>query len=171
MSKGYTHIYTGNGKGKTTAAFGVVLRSIMIDKKVYVGQFIKGMKYSETKLENTFTNLKIEQYGVECFIDSEPLEDDFKRALLGYNYALNALKSCKFDLIVLDEIFIAYFYKMISKDQIINLIESKCQSTELILTGRYCPKELYEFADLVTEMTEVKHYYSEGVLSREGIDC
>lgn len=170
MNKGYVHIYTGNGKGKTTAAFGVALRTLMIEKKVYVGQFIKGMKYSETKLERVLANLEIEQYGIECFIDKDPTEEDNNRALIGYEKALKNVKSTNYDLIILDEIFIAHFYKMITIDQIIELIKNKNEEVELILTGRYCPEEIYLYADLVTEMKEIKHYYQKGVLSREGID-
>jgi len=170
MSKGYVHIYTGNGKGKTTAAFGVALRTLMIGKKVYVGQFIKGMKYSETKLEKVLDGILVEQYGVDCFIDKEPVEDDYKRALEGYDKALKIVGEGLYDLVILDEIFIAHYYKMITSEQIINLIKNKNEKIELILTGRYCIPELYRYADLVTEMKEIKHYYEQGVLSREGID-
>ncbi len=171
MSKGYVHIYTGNGKGKTTAAFGVVIRMLMSDKWVYVGQFIKGMKYSETRLENFFDQLKIVQYGLDCFIEKDPTEEDFNRANEGFQEALKAVEDPEHNLVVLDEIFIAHYYKMLTLDQLKELIVKKAPSVELIMTGRYCPEELYDFADLVTEMTEVKHYYEKGVLSREGVDC
>ena len=171
MNRGYVHIYTGNGKGKTTAAFGVALRMVMIGKHVYIGQFIKGMKYSETKLEDYFDLITIKQYGLDCFIDKDPTAEDFTRAKEGFEMALSAVKDKKNQLVILDEIFIAYFYKMLTLEQLIQLINEKHPLVELILTGRYCPKELYEHADLVTEMLEIKHYYTQGVLSREGIDC
>lgn len=171
MSKGYVHIYTGNGKGKTTAAFGVVLRMTMIGRQVYVGQFVKGMKYSETKLSEYFDTMSIEQYGLDCFIETAPKDEDFKRAQEGFDKALKAVKNSQYGLVVLDEIFIAHYYKMLSTKDLIRLISEKADSVELILTGRYCPEELYEYADLVTEMTEIKHYYKKGVLSREGVDC
>lgn len=171
MSKGYVHIYTGNGKGKTTAAFGVVLRMTMTGQPVYVGQFVKGMKYSETKLTEYFSTLTVEQYGLDCFIETTPKDEDFDRAKDGFNKALAAVKDTQYGLVVLDEIFIAHHYKMLATEDLIRLIEEKADSVELILTGRYCPEELYEYADLVTEMTEVKHYYKQGVLSREGVDC
>jgi cob(I)alamin adenosyltransferase len=171
MSKGYVHLYTGNGKGKTTAAFGVVVRMLMSDKRVYVGQFIKGMKYSETRLEDFFDQIEIVQYGLDCFIENDPTEEDFKRAEIGFREALRAVGNPKNDLVVLDEIFIAHYYKMLSLEQLQELIVKKAPSVELIMTGRYCPEDLYDSADLVTEMTEIKHYYKQGVLSREGVDC
>jgi cob(I)alamin adenosyltransferase len=157
MSKGYTHIYTGNGKGKTTAAFGVAVRMLMIGKRVYVGQFIKGMKYSETRLTEYFETLTCEQYGLECFIEKDPEPEDFERAKEGYRRALEIVTGGKFDLVVLDEIFIAYYFKMLSEIDIVRLIDQKHEATELILTGRYCPEGLYNHADLVTEMKEIKH--------------
>ena len=141
MNKGYVHIYTGNGKGKTTAAFGVVLRMIMTGQKVYVGQFIKGMKYSETKLSEYFLTLTIEQYGLNCFIDTKPKDEDFERARNGFDQALKAVKNTQYGLVVLDEIFIAYYYKMLTTKDLIQLIKEKADSVELILTGRYCPED------------------------------
>lgn len=170
MNKGYVHIYTGNGKGKTTAAFGVAVRSLMCDKKIYVGQFIKGMKYSETQLVDYFENIFVEQYGKDCFIKNAPTKADIKLVVDGYDKALKIVSEGKYDLVILDEIFIAYYYKMISLEQLIDLIKVKNHKVELILTGRYCPEELYDYADLVTEMKEIKHYYNQGVLSRKGID-
>jgi len=170
MDKGYVHIYTGNGKGKTTAAFGVAVRSLMCDKKIYIGQFIKGMKYSETQLGDYFKNITIEQYGKDCFIKNAPTKDDIKLVVDAYDKALKIVSSNNYDLVILDEIFIAHYYKMINLNQLIDLIKSKSPTVELILTGRYCPEELYEYADLVTEMIEIKHYYNQGVLSRKGID-
>jgi len=100
MDKGYVHIYTGNGKGKTTAAFGVALRSLMAGKQVYVGQLVKGMKYSEVALENLVDNLKVEQYGLDCFIEKDPTEEDTARARQGYLKALEIVKSSRYDLVI-----------------------------------------------------------------------
>lgn len=171
MNRGYVHIYTGNGKGKTTAAFGVVLRTLMCDRPVYVGQFVKGMKYSETRLEAKVEGLTVEQYGLDCFIDHDPAEADRERAEAGYFRALEVVRAGTHALVVLDEIFIALYYGLLSEDKVAHLIAEKAEQVELILTGRYCPESLYEKADLVTEMLEIKHYYSKGVLSREGVDC
>lgn len=140
MEKGYMHIYTGNGKGKTTAAFGLALRAAMSGKKVYIGQFIKGMAYEETKCSEFIPEIKIEQYGTECFIDRKPDDADKKRAKDGLELCREALSNGKYDV-------------------------------EVILTGRYASDKLIEMADLVSEIKEIKHYYSQGVLSRKGIDC
>ena len=171
MDKGFVHIYTGDGKGKTSAAFGVALRTRMCGSKVYVGQFVKGMKYSETRLAELVDRLEVEQYGCECFIDRLPDAQDIKRADEGLERAIDVLVSDAFELVILDEIFIAHYFGLLTSEQIQEVIRAKPPRTELILTGRYCPESLFEYADLVTEMREIKHYYQQGVLSREGIDC
>lgn len=169
--KGYIHVYTGNGKGKTTAAFGVALRSLLNDKKVYVGQFIKGMKYSETAIENYFDTIKIEQFGDGCFINRKPSEEDKIMAENGLSKIKSILTSSEYDLVILDELTIALYFKLISLKDVIDILKSKREEVEVIITGRFCPQELIDLADLVTDMTEVKHYYTQGVLSRKGIDC
>jgi len=171
MEKGYTHIYTGNGKGKTTAAIGLAVRSLCIGKKVYIGQFIKDMAYNETKLVNKFDNLTIEQLGCGCFIDRDPTKEDEILASNGLKHCAKILKSGKYDLVILDEITIAVYFKLIKSSDIILALKQKYPSTEVILTGRYASKDLIVYADLVTEMKEIKHYYTtQGVLSRDGID-
>lgn len=167
---GYIHIYTGNGKGKTTAAFGVAIRAAMAGKKVYIGQFVKGMKYSETKIENYLENIKIEQYGETCFLENDPEPIDVERAKKGVEKILSIYKE-DYDLVILDEVFIAHYLKLMTLDELNLLMDKKPEETELIMTGRYCDESLYEKADLITEMKEIKHYYKQGVLSREGIDC
>lgn len=167
---GYIHIYTGNGKGKSTAAFGLALRATMAGKKVYIGQFVKGMKYSETKVEAFIDNIKIEQFGETCFIENDPEPIDRERAKIGIDKILKVYEE-DYDLVILDEVFIAHYLKLMTLEEINLLIDRKPKEIELVLTGRYCDTSLYEKADLVTEMTEIKHYYKQGVLSREGIDC
>lgn len=171
MSKGYMHIYTGNGKGKTTAAFGLALRAACAGKKVYIGQFVKDMKYSETKIVDFMSNIVIEQLGDGCFISKDPTERDCLIAKEALEKCANILKSEFYDLVILDEINIALYYNLIDVDQVITALEDRRKSIEVVLTGRYAPEKLIEMADLVTEMKEIKHYYTQGVLSREGIDC
>lgn len=171
MEKGYVHVYTGKGKGKTTAAFGLAVRALCAGKKVYIGQFVKDMKYSETKLIEYFNRLEIEQLGKGCFVFEDPKEEDIKAAKDGLKKIEGILKEGKYDVVVLDEATIAVYFKLFSTEDLINTIKKRKNSIEVIVTGRYAEKELIEFADLVTEMKEVKHYYTEkGVLSREGID-
>lgn len=171
MEKGYIHVYTGNGKGKTTAAFGLALRAAMAGKKVYIGQFVKGMAYSETKCTDYIAGIEIEQYGTTCYIDRNPDEEDVQRAKQGLEKCRAMLASGTFDVVILDEIFIAIYFKLLNDDEVLEVLKGKAESVEVVLTGRYASGALMEAADLVTEMREIKHYYTQGVLSREGIDC
>jgi len=170
MEKGYIHIYTGNGKGKTTAAFGLAVRALLSGKNVFIGQFVKDMKYNETKLEEHFDNIVIKQLGNGCFINREAGSDDIIAATEGLKECRDILLSGKYDIVVLDEITIALYFKLFSVTDVIDILKNKFYGTEVVLTGRYAPKELIDIADLVTEMVEVKHYYTQGVLSRNGID-
>lgn len=171
MEKGYIHIYTGNGKGKTTAAFGLALRAAMAGKKVYIGQFIKGMAYEETKCTNLIPEIKIEQYGIGCIFDRKPDGEDMERAKAGLKRCQYALSNGEFDVVIMDEITIAVYLNILTDEQVISTIKQKNQKVEVILTGRYASNRLIEIADLVSEIKEIKHYYNQGVLSRKGIDC
>lgn len=170
MEKGYIHIYTGNGKGKTTAAFGLALRAVFAGKKVYVGQFVKSMKYNETKFQSICDSIEIEQLGRGCFIDKNPEKIDIEMAEQGLQHCLEKMKSEKFDVVILDEVTIATYFNLLSVDSVLDFMQQKPEHVELVITGRYAPDALIEKADLVTEMREVKHYYTQGVLSRDGID-
>ena len=171
MGQGYVHIYTGNGKGKTTAAFGLAIRAACSGKNVYIGQFVKDMKYNETKIENYLSLITIEQLGNGCFINQLPTEQDKNVARLALEKCAKILKEGKYDLVVLDEINIAIYYKLFNVEAVIDALEKRDKRVEVVLTGRYAPELLINKGDLVTEMKEIKHYYREGVLSREGIEC
>lgn len=170
MKKGYIQVYTGNGKGKTTAALGLALRAICSDKKVYFGQFIKGMDYSELKAKDLLPNLNIVQFGKECFIFNEPSKEDIRVAKEGLETVKKVLSKGEYDVVVLDEINIALYYKLFSIQEVCDAINNRAYHVEVICTGRYAPKEIIELADLVTEMKEIKHYYTQGVNAREGIE-
>lgn len=171
MTKGYVHLYTGNGKGKTTAAFGLAIRAAMAGKNVYIGQFVKDMQYSETKIQDIVKNIVIEQLGKGCFIYESPKQKDIDAAKEGLKKSSQALSSGEFDVVILDEITIGLYFKLFEIEDVLEIIRNRNSKVEVVMTGRYAPDELYEIADLVTEMREVKHYYeTEGVLSREGID-
>ncbi len=170
MDKGYIHLYTGNGKGKTTAALGLSLRAVCAGKKVYVGQFVKGMKYSETKAEEYLPNFEMHQFGRNCFIYNEPTEEDIEVARDGLERCKEMLSKGEHDIVVLDELNIALYYKLFPVVEVIEMLENKAPKVEVIITGRYAPEELIEIADLVTEMKEIKHYYQKGVKAREGIE-
>lgn len=168
--KGYLHVYTGNGKGKTTAAFGLVLRALCAGKKVYVGQFIKGMKYNEVEVVEKFDGVTIDQYGQDCMIHRSPDQADVHRAQIGLDKIKDILTTGKHDVVVLDEVTIALYYKLIDERQLLDIIKARADHVEVVVTGRYATDGLIQEADLVTEMKEVKHYYKAGVLSRNGID-
>jgi len=170
-SKGYIHVYTGNGKGKTTAALGLALRAVGAKKKVFFAQFIKGIIYSEIEAIQKFVpGITIKQYGLGCFIIEKPTEADIHAALRGLVEVTDILKSGKYDVIVLDEATIALHYQLFSIDEFLDILKKKNPKTEIVVTGRYAPQELIEMADLVTEMNEVKHYYTKGVEARKGIE-
>jgi len=169
--KGYIQVYTGNGKGKTTAAFGLALRAVGAGKKVFIAQFVKGKEYAESEaLTNTYPEVIVKQYGRGCFIVKQPEEEDVKAARRGLLEAERIITEGKYDMIVLDEATIAIYYKLFSTDELINLLKKKKEETEIIITGRYAPRELIDLADLVTEMKEVKHYFEKGVNARKGIE-
>ena len=168
--KGYIHLYTGNGKGKTTAAFGLAVRALCAGKSVFIGQFVKSMKYNETAIENIFERLDIRQFGQGCFIAREPEEADIQAARKGLEECRRHLVEGKYDVVILDELTIALYYSMLSIGEVTETLRQRHPRTEIVITGRYAPKELIDLADLVTEMREIKHYYTHGVLSRNGID-
>lgn len=171
MGKGYVHVYTGNGKGKTTAAIGLAIRAIGAGKKVYMGQFVKSMEYNELKALKAYReSMDIESFGNGCFITNVPEEKDINAAKKGIERIRYILQSGQYDVVILDEMNIAVLYHLINLEDLEEIIDQKPDEVELIITGRYASKRIIEKADLVTEMKEIKHYYNKGVLSRDGID-
>lgn len=165
------HVYTGNGKGKSTAAFGLAVRALGAGKKVFVAQFVKDMKYSECFLEEYFPeDIKIEQWGASCLLDREPTGEDYSRAKEGLERCVGVLQSGIYDVVVMDELNIALYLKLLTIDEVLEALKHRTDKHEVIITGRYAPSELIGIADLVTEMREVKHYYQKGVPNRRGID-
>lgn len=170
MEKGYIHIYTGDGKGKTTAAFGLAVRALCAGKSVFIGQFVKSMKYNETRITEKFDKVTIEQFGNGCMLTREATEEDSRAAHEGLSRCREILSSQTYDVVILDELTIALYLGLLELDDILQLLKNKRPATELVVTGRYAPQELIDVVDLVTEMREIKHYYTQGVLSRDGID-
>ncbi|MDR1348090.1 MAG: cob(I)yrinic acid a,c-diamide adenosyltransferase [Prevotellaceae bacterium] len=169
--KGYIHIYTGNGKGKTTAALGLALRAAGAGKKVFFAQFVKGQVYSEVDAINKYLpSITVKQYGLDCFIISKPTRKDIAIAERGFREIAKIVMSDEYDVIVLDEACIAIYYNLFTAGELIDLITGKPERTEIIITGRYASPELTDVADLVTEMREIKHYYRNGVEARKGIE-
>ena len=169
--KGYIHVYTGNGKGKTTAALGLALRAVGAGKKVYFAQFVKGKIYSEIDAINRYIpEITVKQYGRGCFIVNKPTLEDIQAAKEGLEEVGAVIRSGKYDVVVLDEATIALHYKLFSVEELIAVLQEKHEETEIAITGRYAPEELIEIADLVTEMKEIKHYYTKGISARKGIE-
>ncbi len=167
---GYLHVYTGNGKGKTTAAFGLALRHLYAGGRVFIGQFVKSMRYAECGIAHDNLNIVIEQFGRDCFISKQPEQIDIDMARAGLMRIAEILQFGDYSLVILDEVTIALYYNLFSEDELLKTLAKAKQETEIVITGRYASDRLIERADLVTEMKEIKHYFNSGVLSRHGID-
>ncbi|UCD05883.1 MAG: cob(I)yrinic acid a,c-diamide adenosyltransferase [candidate division WOR-3 bacterium] len=166
------HIYTGNGKGKTTAALGQAMRAIGHGLKVLMIQFMKGkINYGELEAAKKLPNFTIEQFGRPDFVNPEnPDEEDIRLARAGLARASEAVDSRKYDIVILDEINVAANFGLIESADIIALFKRKSADVTLILTGRYMPEELEPYADLITECREVRHYFNKGTKAREGFE-
>ncbi|MCU0652623.1 MAG: cob(I)yrinic acid a,c-diamide adenosyltransferase [Candidatus Omnitrophica bacterium] len=163
-------VYTGNGKGKTTAALGLAIRSAGAGMKVYIAQFAKSGNCSELKALAKFRNIKVEQFGTASFIKGKPSEKDIALARCGLEKVKKVLKATQCDLLILDEINIALKFKLLKLCDTLALIKMVPFKTELILTGRYAHPQIIKIADLVSEVKEVKHYFSRGIKARRGIE-
>ena len=172
LEKGLTQVYTGEGKGKTSAAFGLALRAIGRGLKVYVVQFIKGgFDYGELHIVDDLPNLKLKAFGRGKYVtEMPPTDEDVKLAKDAFELAQKIVNSDEYDLVILDEINVALNLKLVAMNAVIHLIRNKPEHVELILTGRYAPPEIIEVADLVTEMKEIKHPYTRGIPPRKGIE-
>lgn len=163
-------VYTGNGKGKTTAALGLALRASGAGLKVYIGQFVKKGSYGEIKALSKIKNIKIEQFGAGCFIKKNPTVKDFQSVKEGFLKVKEIIKKKSYDLVILDEINVALNLKLLSLEEVIELIKNTPASMELVLTGRNAPSAILKLADLVSEIKDRKHYYQKGVKARKGIE-
>lgn len=175
MSGGLTIVYTGKGKGKTTAALGLALRATGYDKKICMIQFIKGSWHygemdSTKKLEPGFEMVAVGKGFVGIIDDKSPKEDHEKVAKEAIEISNEKIQSRKYDIIILDEINYAVNLNLISVDDVLKLIKTKPDDVDLVLTGNYAKEEVIEIADLVTEMREIKHPFQKGIKARKGID-
>ena len=173
LEQGFVQVYTGNGKGKTTAAIGQAVRALGSQLKVLLVQFMKDYPYGEvTVLENLSPHLELRRYGNDSFVfqkrpPSQTLKDQVKQ---GLDQALADMRGGRFDLVILDEVCVSVYFGLLNEEEVMAFIKQKPHQVELILTGRYCPKGILDAADLVTEMKEIKHYYQQGILTRKGIE-
>lgn len=172
LERGLVQVYTGEGKGKTSAAFGLTLRAIGRGLKVYIIQFIKGgFDYGELYVVNKLPNLTLRAFGKGEFVTEEPPgKEDVTLAQEALKLAEEIVKHGEHDIVILDEINVALNLSLVRIERVLELIRNKPKHVELVLTGRNAPQEIIEKADLVTKMKEVKHPYSKGYKARKGIE-
>jgi cob(I)alamin adenosyltransferase len=165
-------VFTGNGKGKTTAALGQALRAAGHGWPVLIIQFMKGdPDYGEILAARQLSSITIVQSGLPTFVEKgNPSPEDVRLAQEGMDRAEQAVRDGRFRMLVLDEINVAIDYGLIPLDRVLKLVRSCPSGIELVLTGRYAKPELIDIADLVSEIREVKHPYQKGIVGREGID-
>lgn len=169
--KGYVQVYTGNGKGKTTAALGLSIRAAGAGLKVFIVQFLKMGDYSEVKALERFSDLiTIEQYGLGRFVRGKPSPEDMGAGRKGLERIKSIIAVGEHDVVVIEEGNVAVMCGLFSAQDLLDVIELKPENMEIVITGRGAAPEIIEKADLVTEMKEIKHYYQKGVKARVGIE-
>lgn len=171
MRKGFVQVYTGNGKGKTTAALGLAMRAAGAGLKVFIAQFIKSKRTSEHHaLERFEESITVQQYGKGLLIRRKPGPADIKAAQKGYADVREALRQRQYDVVIMDEANVAVHYGLLSVEDLLDLMKEKPKDVELVITGRYADQRIMDAADLVTEMKEIRHYWSKGTQARRGIE-
>jgi len=169
--RGYIHVYTGNGKGKTTAAVGLAIRAAGAGLNVYIAQFMKRGDYSEIKGLDRFSDrITVEQFGCGRFIKGRPSAEDVAAARQGLNKVKTILAAGKHAVVILDEASVAVSLNLFSEKELLEIIDHRPDNVEIIITGRGATSAIIEAADLVTEMKEIKHYFKKGVAARLGIE-
>jgi cob(I)alamin adenosyltransferase len=173
MKKGYIQVYTGNGKGKTTAALGLALRAAGAGLRVFIAQFIKKRRCSEHSIiRERFSDLiTVKQFGKGLILKRTPTEADRISARKGLSAARKAIAAGEYDIVMLDEVNVAVHCNLIDIKDLLYLMENKPEGIELVITGRYADERVIEKADLVTEMREIKHYRGREIKARRGIEC
>jgi len=170
-SQGYVQVYTGDGKGKTTAALGLTIRAIGAGLKVFIAQFLKMGQYSEIKTLKKFSDhITIEQFGFPRFRQGKPLPEDVEAAQKGLERIKAVMASGEYDIIILEEANIAVWKGLFTEQDLLDIIDAKPMGMEMVITGRGATPKIIEKADLVTEMKRIKHYYYNGVRGRVGIE-
>ncbi|MBF0336899.1 MAG: cob(I)yrinic acid a,c-diamide adenosyltransferase [Nitrospirae bacterium] len=179
MFKGYVQVYTGNGKGKTTAAVGLAVRAAGSGLRVFFAQFIKSTGSGEfhfisrsgtlPTLQSVDDLIEVRQYGMG-FVRGAPGAEDIEAAIRGLSQCQEAVLSANYQVVILDEINVAMTLGLLGLDEVVELIQGRPQGVELVLTGRGAPQRVIELADLVTEFREIKHYFTKGVTARQGIE-
>jgi cob(I)alamin adenosyltransferase len=172
LHRGLVQVFTGDGKGKTSAAIGIVIRALGHGLKVYIALFMKGdYLYGERQVLSRLPGVTLESFGSSQFIDPDNIKPEEKaEAARALAAARRAMLSGEYDLVVLDEVNLAVAFNLLGVDEVLRFLEAKPEGVELILTGREADKELVRAADLVTECLKIKHPYDGGVGGREGFE-
>ena len=172
LDKGLVQVFTGNGKGKTTAALGTVIRALGHGLKVFIVVFMKGdYPYGEWDTLARLPDVGVIRFGSEEFVDPANIKpEEREQAKQALTAARDAMLSGNYDLVVLDEVNVAVAWELVELGEVVLLFKDKPENVELILTGRYADKEIVKMANLVTEMLSIKHPYDEGIKARKGIE-
>lgn len=170
--RGLVIVITGNGKGKTTSAFGQALRAAGQGQRVFIMQFMKGRDYGEYKAVRKYLpQITIRRSGLDSFVMRDnPAPIDIELARRGFEAVKKAASSGKYDMLILDEINVAVDFKLIPVEDLIDFIKNKPPALDLVLTGRYAPRALVKLADTVSEVKEIRHHYASGIKDRAGIE-
>jgi len=171
MKQAFIQVYTGDGKGKTTAALGLAVRAAGHGIHTYIGQFMKGQPYGELTALRDHPYITIQQFGgTRCIRRDEVAEEDRSRARAGLEQASEVMLSGRYGIVVLDEINVAIWFGLILEAEVLEFLSTRPAHVEVVLTGRNATEGLIQKAHLVTEFKQVKHYYEQGVLARDGIE-
>jgi len=171
MVKGLIQVYTGDGKGKTTAALGLALRAAGRNMKVLIVQFMKKWDYGELHSVKLIPNITLETFGTKEFIYKGKVKKiDYEEAKKAFSFGIEGMQSGNYDIVIFDELNMALYYELLDLKEVVKKIMEKPQNVEIVITGRKASEEIIEIADLVTEMREVKHPYQKGIKARIGIE-
>jgi len=171
MIKGLIQVYTGDGKGKTTAALGLALRAAGRNMKVLIVQFMKKWDYGELHSVKLIPNITLETFGTKEFIyKGKAKKIDYEEAEKAFSFGIKGMQSGNYDIVIFDELNMALYYELLDLKEVVKKMKEKPQNVEIVITGRRAPEEIIEIADLVTEMKEIKHPYQKGVEARRGIE-
>jgi cob(I)alamin adenosyltransferase len=171
MIKGLIQVYTGDGKGKTTAALGLSLRAAGRNMKVLIVQFMKKWDYGELHSVKLIPNITLETFGTKEFIyKGKAKKIDYEEAEKAFSFGIEGMQSGDYDIVIFDELNMALYYELLDLKEVVENLKGKPDNVEVVITGRKVPEEIIEIADLVTEMKEIKHPYQKGIKARMGIE-
>ena len=171
MIKGLIQVYTGDGKGKTTAALGLALRAAGRNMKVLIVQFMKKWDYGELHSVKLIPDITLETFGTKDFVyKGKAKKIDYDEAEKAFSFGVEGIQSGNYDIVIFDELNMALYYELLDLKKVVEKLKGKPDNVEIVITGRKAPEEIIKIADLVTEMREVKHPYQKGIEARIGIE-